>query len=152
MELFQQMAEMGHERVLFGSSPETGMQAIIAVHSTCSARACGRQMWHYNHDEEFTESPPLPEYYKAAAAASNSAAARRSRRDHRKTRTRRSCSASASAAVHERPIHTAEDVGTGRDAGVLSPRPLVTGSRHTRAAAATSPVTAVACYRGGRPR
>ena len=28
------MAEMGHERVLFCSNPETGLQAIIAVHST----------------------------------------------------------------------------------------------------------------------
>ncbi|HEY8022605.1 MAG TPA: leucine dehydrogenase, partial [Thermoanaerobaculia bacterium] len=34
MELFQQMAGMGHERVLFCSNPDVGLQAIIAVHST----------------------------------------------------------------------------------------------------------------------
>ena len=34
MDLFQQMTGMGHERVLFCSSPEVGLQAIIAVHST----------------------------------------------------------------------------------------------------------------------
>src|ERR1700724_2276449 len=34
MEVFQEMAAMGHERVLFCSSPEVGLRAIIAVHST----------------------------------------------------------------------------------------------------------------------
>jgi len=34
MDFFQQMVEMGHERVLFCSNPEVGLQAIIAVHST----------------------------------------------------------------------------------------------------------------------
>ena len=34
MDFFQQMVEMGHERVLFCSNPDVGLKAIIAVHST----------------------------------------------------------------------------------------------------------------------
>ncbi len=50
MELFQQMAEMGHERVLVCSSPETGLQAIIAVHSTVLGPGLGGvRMWPYNN-------------------------------------------------------------------------------------------------------
>jgi hypothetical protein len=41
MELFQQMVEMGHERVLVCSNPDAGLQAIIAVHSGSAARGCG---------------------------------------------------------------------------------------------------------------
>ena len=32
--MFQQIAEMGHERILLCSNPEVGLKAIIAVHST----------------------------------------------------------------------------------------------------------------------
>ena len=32
--MFQQIAAMGHERVLLCSNPEVGLKAIIAVHST----------------------------------------------------------------------------------------------------------------------
>lgn len=48
MELFQQMGSMGHERVLFCSNPEVGLQAIIAVHSTVLGPGLGGvRMWPY---------------------------------------------------------------------------------------------------------
>ncbi|MFL6290648.1 MAG: Glu/Leu/Phe/Val dehydrogenase dimerization domain-containing protein [Thermoanaerobaculia bacterium] len=75
MELFQQMAEMGHERVLFCSSPEAGLQAIIAVHSTVLGPGLGGvRMWPYNNmDEALTDVLRLSRgmTYKAAAAGLN---------------------------------------------------------------------------------
>ncbi len=75
MELFQQMAEMGHERVLFCSSPEVGLQAIIAVHSTILGPGLGGvRMWPYGSTEEaLTDVLRLSRgmTYKAAAAGLN---------------------------------------------------------------------------------
>lgn len=75
MELFHQMAEMGHERVLFCSSPETGLKAIIAVHSTVLGPGLGGvRMWPYkNMDEALTDVLRLSRgmTYKAAAAGLN---------------------------------------------------------------------------------
>ncbi len=75
MELFQQMADMGHERVLFCSSPEVGLQAIIAVHSTVLGPGLGgTRMWPYKSmDEALTDVLRLSRgmTYKAAAAGLN---------------------------------------------------------------------------------
>jgi len=75
MELFQQMAGMGHERVLFCSNPEVGLQAIIAVHSTVLGPGLGGvRMWPYpNMDEALTDVLRLSRgmTYKAAAAGLN---------------------------------------------------------------------------------
>lgn len=75
MELFQQMAEMGHERVLFCSDPESGLQAIIAVHSTILGPGLGGvRMWPYSSmDEALTDVLRLSRgmTYKAAAAGLN---------------------------------------------------------------------------------
>ncbi|HEX3129123.1 MAG TPA: Glu/Leu/Phe/Val dehydrogenase dimerization domain-containing protein [Thermoanaerobaculia bacterium] len=75
MELFQQMAEMGHERVLFCSSPEVGLKAIIAVHSTILGPGLGGvRMWPYSSTEEaLTDVLRLSRgmTYKAAAAGLN---------------------------------------------------------------------------------
>jgi leucine dehydrogenase len=72
MELFQQMADMGHERVLFCSSPEVGLRAIIAVHSTVLGPGLGGvRMWPYSGmDEALTDVLRLARSmtYKAAAA------------------------------------------------------------------------------------
>jgi leucine dehydrogenase len=72
MEVFQQMQTMGHERVLFGSSPEVGLQAIIAVHSTVLGPGLGGvRMWPYgSFDEALTDVLRLSRgmTYKAAAA------------------------------------------------------------------------------------
>lgn len=75
MELFQQMAEMGHERVLFCSNPDVGLQAIIAVHSSVLGPGLGGvRMWPYNTLEEaVTDVLRLSRgmTYKAAAAGLN---------------------------------------------------------------------------------
>jgi leucine dehydrogenase len=75
MELFQQMTGMGHERVLFCSSPEVGLQAIIAVHSTALGPGLGGvRMWPYKTmDEALTDVLRLSRgmTYKAAAAGLN---------------------------------------------------------------------------------
>ncbi len=75
MELFQQMAEMGHERLLVCSSPEVGLQAIIAVHSTVLGPGLGGvRMYPYKSmDEALTDVLRLSRgmTYKAAAAGLN---------------------------------------------------------------------------------
>jgi len=75
MELFQQMAGMGHERVLFCSNPDVGLQAIIAVHSTVLGPGLGGvRMWPYKSmDEALTDVLRLSRgmTYKAAAAGLN---------------------------------------------------------------------------------
>ena len=72
MDLFQQMAGMGHERVLFCSSPEVGLQAIIAVHSTVLGPGLGgvRMLPYATMDEALIDVLRLSRgmTYKAAAA------------------------------------------------------------------------------------
>ena len=72
MDLFQQMVEMGHERVLFCSNPDVGLEAIIAVHSTVLGPGLGGvRMWPYSSREEaFVDVLRLSRgmTYKAAAA------------------------------------------------------------------------------------
>jgi leucine dehydrogenase len=72
MDLFQQMVEMGHERVLFCSNPDVGLEAIIAVHSTVLGPGLGGvRMWPYSSTEEaFIDVLRLSRgmTYKAAAA------------------------------------------------------------------------------------
>src|SRR3954447_25902464 len=72
MDFFQQMVEMGHERVLFSSNPEVGVQAIVAVHSTVLGPGLGGvRMWPYGSTEEaMTDVLRLSRgmTYKAAAA------------------------------------------------------------------------------------
>ncbi len=75
MELFQQLVEMGHERVLVCSNPEVGLKAIIAVHSTVLGPGLGGvRMWPYGStDEAITDVLRLSRgmTYKAAAAGLN---------------------------------------------------------------------------------
>jgi leucine dehydrogenase len=75
MDLFHQMKGMGHERVLFCSNPDVGLQAIIAVHSTILGPGLGGvRMWPYaNMDEALTDVLRLSRgmTYKAAAAGLN---------------------------------------------------------------------------------
>lgn len=48
MNTLEQMIERGHERVCFHTDPETGLRAIIAVHSTRLGDALGGvRRWHY---------------------------------------------------------------------------------------------------------
>jgi leucine dehydrogenase len=75
MELFRQLADMGHERVLFCSNPDVGLQAIIAVHSTVLGPGLGGvRMWPYaSWDEALIDVLRLSRgmTYKAAAAGIN---------------------------------------------------------------------------------
>lgn len=75
MDLFQQMASMGHERVLVCSNPEVGLEAIIAVHSTALGPGLGGvRMWPYQSmDDAVTDVLRLSRgmTYKAAAAGLN---------------------------------------------------------------------------------
>ncbi|MFL6234505.1 MAG: Glu/Leu/Phe/Val dehydrogenase dimerization domain-containing protein [Thermoanaerobaculia bacterium] len=75
MDFFQQMVEMGHERVLFCSNPDVGLQAIIAVHSTVLGPGLGGcRMWSYGSTEEaMLDVLRLSRgmTYKAAAAGLN---------------------------------------------------------------------------------
>src|SRR3978361_960312 len=72
MEIFQKMAGMGHERILFCSNPEVGLQAIIAVHSTVLGPGLGGvRMWPYQSmDDALTDVLRLSRgmTYKAPAA------------------------------------------------------------------------------------
>jgi len=75
MEMFAELAEMGHERVLVCSNPEVGLKAIIAVHSTTLGPALGGvRMWPYkSFDEAMQDVLRLSRgmTYKAAAAGLN---------------------------------------------------------------------------------
>lgn len=73
--MFDQLAEMGHERVLFCSNPDVGLRAIIAVHSTVLGPGLGGlRMWPFkDFDEALTDVLRLSRgmTYKAAAAGLN---------------------------------------------------------------------------------
>ncbi|HVF40669.1 MAG TPA: Glu/Leu/Phe/Val dehydrogenase dimerization domain-containing protein, partial [Gemmatimonadaceae bacterium] len=52
MELFETLAEMGHEEVVVASDPACGYRGIIAVHSTALGPALGgTRFWSYESDE-----------------------------------------------------------------------------------------------------
>ncbi len=72
MNTLEQMTERGHERVCFHQDPDTGLRAIVAIHSTALGNALGgTRRWHYA-----TEADALYDVlrlsegmtYKAAAA------------------------------------------------------------------------------------
>jgi leucine dehydrogenase len=75
MQMFEEMAQMGHERVLICSNPEVGLKAIIAVHSTTLGPGLGGvRMWNYqSFDEAMHDVLRLSRgmTYKAAAAGLN---------------------------------------------------------------------------------
>jgi leucine dehydrogenase len=75
MSLFQELAEMGHERVLICSNPDVGLKAIIAVHSTVLGPGLGGvRMWPYpTFDDAMRDVLRLSRgmTYKAAAAGLN---------------------------------------------------------------------------------
>jgi leucine dehydrogenase len=53
MALFDEIVQMGHERVLLCSNPDVGLKAIIAVHSTVLGPGLGGlRMWPYASEEE----------------------------------------------------------------------------------------------------
>jgi leucine dehydrogenase len=72
MDIFAEVARHGHERVVFCSRPEVGLQAIVAIHSTRLGPGLGGvRMWPYASTEEaLTDVLRLSRgmTYKAAAA------------------------------------------------------------------------------------
>lgn len=53
MELFNTLAEMGHEEIAMGSDPESGYRGIVAIHSTRLGPALGgTRFWSYATDDE----------------------------------------------------------------------------------------------------
>src|SRR5438477_5544989 len=53
MELFDKLAEMGHEELAMGSDPKSGYRGIVAIHSTRLGPALGgTRFWSYASDDE----------------------------------------------------------------------------------------------------
>src|SRR3954469_8378026 len=53
MQLFDRIAEMGHEQLVLCSDPTAGYRGIIAIHSTTLGPALGgTRFWNYASDEE----------------------------------------------------------------------------------------------------
>jgi leucine dehydrogenase len=53
MELFDRLAEMGHEEIAMGSDPKSGYRGIVAIHSTRLGPALGgTRFWNYATDDE----------------------------------------------------------------------------------------------------
>ena len=51
--VIRQMNEMGHEQIVFCQDEETGLKAIIAIHSTALGPALGgTRMWDYKNELE----------------------------------------------------------------------------------------------------
>jgi leucine dehydrogenase len=75
MKMFEEVAQMGHERVLICSNPDVGLKAIIAVHSTVLGPGLGGvRMWNYASFEEAMHDVlrlSRGMTYKAAAAGLN---------------------------------------------------------------------------------
>jgi leucine dehydrogenase len=75
MDLFAELYDMGHERVLVCSNPEVGLRAVIAIHSTLLGPGLGGvRMWPYaSFDEALTDALRLSRgmTYKATAAGIN---------------------------------------------------------------------------------
>ena len=71
MNTFEQMIQFGHERVCFRHDLETGLRAIIAVHSTRLGNALGgTRRWHYA-----TEAAALRDVLRLSEAMTYKAAA-----------------------------------------------------------------------------
>jgi leucine dehydrogenase len=53
LQIFDRLAEMGHEQVMLCSDPESGYRGIIAIHDTTLGIALGgTRFWRYGSDEE----------------------------------------------------------------------------------------------------
>lgn len=75
MKLFETLNTMGHEQVVLGSDPVTGLRAIVAIHDTSLGPALGgTRMWAYETDDAaITDALRLSRgmTYKAAVSGVN---------------------------------------------------------------------------------
>ena len=51
--IFEQIVDRGHERLCFHHDKETGLKAIVAIHSTALGNALGgTRRWYYESEED----------------------------------------------------------------------------------------------------
>ena len=154
MEIFDLLAEHGHEQVVFCHEPEAGYKGIIAIHDTTLGPALGGcRFWSYASEEEaLIDVLRLSKgmTYKAAVAGLNLGGGKSVIIGNNKTVRRE-----AIFRAHGRFVETlkgryitAEDVGTSVDDMdyVLMETEHVTGIRG--GSGDPSPVTAFGVYRG----
>jgi leucine dehydrogenase len=118
LQIFDRLAEMGHEQVMLCSDPESGYRGIIAIHDTTLGIALGgTRFWQYANDEEaLTDVLRLSRgmTYKSAVAGLNLGGGKAVIIGNPKTKNRE-----AIFRAHGRFVNTlgglyitAEDVGT----------------------------------------
>ncbi len=73
--VLEQMQQMGHEQVVFCNDPQTGLNAIIAIHNTTLGPSLGgTRLWHYKtHEEALVDALRLSRgmTYKSAISGLN---------------------------------------------------------------------------------
>lgn len=73
--VLEKMQSMGHEQVVFCQDPQTGLNAIIAIHNTVLGPSLGgTRLWNYNsHEEALTDALRLSRgmTYKSAISGLN---------------------------------------------------------------------------------
>ena len=154
MSIFDSMAELGHEQVVFCSEPAAGYKGIIAIHNTTLGPALGgTRFWNYaNDDEAILDALRLARgmTYKAAVAGLNLGGGKSVIIGDNKTKKRE-----AILRAHGRFVEslrgryiTAEDVGTSVDdmEWIRMETQYVTGIYG--GSGDPSPVTAFGTYRG----
>lgn len=119
MELFDKLADMGHESILMASDPSCGYRGIIAVHSTALGPALGgTRFWQYDTDDAaITDALRLSRgmTYKNAVAGLDLGGGKSVIIGDNRTKNREAIFRAHGRAVESlggRYI-TAEDVGTG---------------------------------------
>ncbi len=121
MNVFEHLAEHGHEQVVFWSEPELGYRGIIAIHdSTLGPALGGTRFWNYSSDQEaLTDVLRLSQgmTYKASIAGVNLGGGKSVIIGDNKTRDREMIFRAHGRAVESLGgrYYTAEDVGTSVD-------------------------------------
>lgn len=121
MNIFEHLAEHGHEQVVFWSEPELGYRGIIAIHDTTLGPALGgTRFWNYASDAEaLVDVLRLSEgmTYKAAIAGVNLGGGKSVILGDNRTRDREMIFRAHGRAVESLGgrYYTAEDVGTSVD-------------------------------------
>ncbi|TVP54996.1 MAG: Glu/Leu/Phe/Val dehydrogenase [Gemmatimonadales bacterium] len=121
MNVFEHLAEHGHEQVVFWSEPELGYRGIIAIHdSTLGPALGGTRFWNYSSDQEaLIDVLRLSQgmTYKASIAGVNLGGGKSVIIGDNKTRDREMIFRAHGRAVESLGgrYYTAEDVGTSVD-------------------------------------
>ena len=121
MNVFEHLAEHGHEQVVFWSEPELGYRGIIAIHdSTLGPALGGTRFWNYSSDQEaLVDVLRLSQgmTYKASIAGVNLGGGKSVIIGDNRTRDREMIFRAHGRAVESLGgrYYTAEDVGTSVD-------------------------------------